>query len=177
MALGAVLLVGVVALAVVLTHARGSATATTPAITVPGGRVAIANVTLSANTRKGRSAISLQLANGTAGQIALTSVSSSVATSSMLHFDTNMCQGNSAMIHLNEIDVTPNHVQVLGYRNQGAMLAGLRQTLTPGQRVEVTVTWRDARGARQSQTVAALVVKPPANLHLGSSGMPGMPGM
>jgi copper(I)-binding protein len=175
--LGAGLLVVGLVLAVSYTHTAGLPQDATPTIAVPHGRVAIAKVTLSANHQKGRSAVSLQLANGTDGQIAVTSVSATVATAAMLHFDADMCQNNSTMTPLREIDVAAGHVQVLGYRNQGAMLGGLRQTLLPGQHVEVTVAWRDARGARQSQTVTALVVKPPANLHLGSSGMPGMPGM
>jgi copper(I)-binding protein len=144
---------------------------------VTKGQLTVSHVTITVNVKGARSAVSMQLANGLSKSIALLSIKSPVARGAMMHFDSNMCQGNSTMIKLAEVDISSGHVQVFGYKHEGAMLAGLEESLRIGQRIPLTLTWQTSNQAISQTNIVATVVKPPSHLHLGPSAMPGMPGM
>jgi copper(I)-binding protein len=122
------------------------------------------NVTVTAASTQGESAVAMTIHNDTSGPISLMSVASPLSSMNMLYYDTNMCQGNTAMTWLANIFISQNQIQLLGYQNQGVMLSRLHQNLKVGTLVSLQVkysdfsTWHDV-------TVQARVVPPPKGLH------------
>jgi copper(I)-binding protein len=88
----------------------------------------------------------------------------------MIDYDTNMCQGNHAMMQLANILITGGHTQQLGYKFQGAMLRQLKEKLTKGETIPVVITWSNFQKVH-SVTVEAKVVAPPKNLNFGMTSM------
>jgi copper(I)-binding protein len=88
----------------------------------------------------------------------------------MIDYDTNMCQGNHAMMQLANILIIGGHTQQLGYKYQGAMLRQLKVKIVKGETIPVVVTWSNFQTAH-SVTIEAKVVAPPKNLNFGMSSM------
>ena len=126
-------------------------------------RVSVTGVTVTAARAHGASAVVLTFRNGSPGPVSLTSVTSSVASRSMIDFDDNMCQGNQMMTWLGNILVPARHTQLLGYRNQGAMLYQLRRDLVAGTTITLTLHWTNF-SAPVTTVVRARVVAPPKGL-------------
>lgn len=134
------------------------------------GKVAISSVTVTAAVRGSDSAVVLHLHNGTAKPLLLLSIKSPAAARHMIGYDTNMCQGNQAMVALANILVIAGNTQNLGYRFQGAMLGGVRRSLLIGQRVPLVITWSDFSVVHKTN-ITATVVKPPKGLRFIMTGM------
>ena len=132
--------------------------------------VVIANVSVTAALAGRESAVVMDFENQGNSPISLLSVTSAAATSSMIDYDANMCQGNHAMVPLANIFVNANHAQQLGYQYQGAMLSGLRQNLSRGERITLVVTWSDFAVVHHS-TVMAKVVAPPKGIKFTMGNM------
>ncbi len=88
----------------------------------------------------------------------------------MIDYDTNMCQGNNAMMQLANILIIGGHTQLLGYKYQGAMLRQLKETIVKGETIPVVITWSNFQ-TTHSVTVEARVVSPPKYLNFGMSTM------
>lgn len=129
------------------------------------------SATLTASTAGGDSALSVSLVNNTSETILISGFSSMVASSSMLFYDANMCQGNTAAKALSSISMAPGQTQNLGYKFQGAMLGSLKSALEVGQKVAVTLMWSDSSKTTHSLHVEATVVSPPRGLNFRMSGM------
>ncbi len=157
------------AAAVTLSH-HAPATTTSPALTAVPANLHITNVTVTAARVRGESAVTMSIGNDTGGPISLMNVTSPVSSMNMLYYDTNMCQGNTAMTWLPNILISSHQVQLLGYRNQGVMLSRLQESLKVGQRVPLRIKYSDFSSAR-TITVDALVVAPPKGLHFLMSAM------
>lgn len=145
------------------------------ALAVPGspvgaaqnkGGIVISRATVTAAKAKGDSAIVLSITNNSSGVISLLSVTSPDSKASMIDYDTNMCQGNHAMMEVANILITAGHKQELGYKYQGAMLRELRTPLVKGQTVPLVITWSDFQKV-ETATVEAKVVAPPRHLDFG----------
>lgn len=132
--------------------------------------VVVTGATVTAAKAGGPTAVVVKIDNTSSGPITLLRLTSPVAAQHMIGYDTNMCQGDHAMIQLTNILITSGHTQKLGYRYQGAMLWGLHRALTKGETIPLTVTWSNFQHL-QSVTVEARVVKPPAHINFGMSGM------
>jgi len=139
--------------------------------------ILVKGATLTAAIVGGSTAISLSLTNNQGTKILLTDISSPIASSSMIFYDANMCQGNNAMMPLQNIAVSSGNTQLLGYKYQGATLSGLSRTLKIGEKDPLTVEWTDADGVPQTLQVLANVVAPPKGLDLSTTKMAAMPGM
>ena len=139
--------------------------------------ILVKGATLTAAGVGGSTAISLSLTNNQGTKILLTDISSPIASSSMIFYDANMCQGNNAMMPLQNIAVSSGNTQLLGYKYQGATLSGLSRTLKIGEKDPLTVEWTDADGVPQTLQVLANVVAPPKGLDLSTTKMAAMPGM
>jgi len=139
--------------------------------------ILVKGATLTAARVGGSTAISLSLTNNQGTKILLTDISSPIASSSMIFYDANMCQGNNAMMPLQNIAVSSGNTQLLGYKYQGATLSGLSRTLKIGEKDPLTVEWTDADGVPQTLQVLANVVAPPKGLDLSTTKMAAMPGM
>jgi len=137
----------------------------------------VKGATLTAARVGGSTAISLSLTNNQGTKILLTDISSPIASSSLIFYDANMCQGNNAMMPLQNIAVSSGNTQLLGYKYQGATLSGLSRTLKIGEKDPLTVEWTDADGVPQTLQVLANVVAPPKGLDLSTTKMAAMPGM
>lgn len=138
---------------------------------------AITGATLTAATKNGDSAITLSLHNPLSENVLLQSVSSSIASGSMIFYDSNMCQGNTTMKPLANILVGAQQSQSLGYKYQGAMLSGLKQPLVVGSSVTLTLTWSENGASMHTESFIARVVAPPKGLHFDNSAMSPMSGM
>jgi copper(I)-binding protein len=112
----------------------------------------------------------MSISNDSKGPISLISISSPDTSTSMIDYDTNMCQGSHAMMQLANILITSGHQQALGYKYQGAMLRGVKEQLLKGQSIPVVITWSNFQTAR-SVTIEAKVVAPPRHLDFGMSSM------
>jgi copper(I)-binding protein len=88
----------------------------------------------------------------------------------MIDYDTNMCQGNNAMVQLANILIVGGHTQKLGYKYQGAMLRQLKKKIVNGETIPVVVTWSNFQNAR-SVTIEAKVIAPPRYLNFGMISM------
>jgi copper(I)-binding protein len=88
----------------------------------------------------------------------------------MIDYDTNMCQGNHAMMQLADIYITGGHTQQLGYKFQGAMLRQLKEGIAKGETIPVVITWSNFQNAH-SVTKMAKVVAPPKYLNFGMTSM------
>lgn len=139
--------------------------------------ILVKGATLTAAGVGGSTAISLSLTNNQGTKILLTDISSPIASSSLIFYDANMCQGNNAMMPLQNIAVSSGNTQLLGYKYQGATLSGLSRTLKIGEKDPLTVEWTDADGVPQTLQVLANVVAPPKGLDLSTTKMAAMPGM
>jgi copper(I)-binding protein len=147
--------------------AAGAAPATASA---PPG-VTFSRVTVTAAASGHRSAVVMYIDNRTGGPISLMSVTSPVSGTAMIYYDDNMCQpSNTMMTALSNILISAGHVQELGYRYQGAMLGGLRQTLVKGSSVPLVVRWTNFQRVK-TVTVTAKVVAPPKGLEFHMSPM------
>ncbi len=132
--------------------------------------VVLSRITVTAARIHGDSAISMSISNDSRGPISLISISSPETSTSMIDYDTNMCQGNHAMMLLSNILITSGHKQELGYKYQGAMLRGVREQLVKGETIPVVITWSNFQTAR-SMTIEAKVVAPPRHLNFGMTSM------
>lgn len=166
--------VGVIALvgAVGLNMNTGKKSAqTSPSTTVSGtSGIRFANVTVTAASAHGESAVAMTIINKSDGPISLMTVTSPLSSMNMLYYDTNMCQGDTAMTWLANIFISQNQVQLLGYQNQGVMLARLHQDLKVGTTVPLQVKYSNFSTAR-IVTLQARVVAPPKGLHFHLSAM------
>jgi copper(I)-binding protein len=133
-------------------------------------QITITKATATAAKLNGQSAVVLTLRNVTKGPITLFSVKSSVANKDMIFYDTNMCQGNHAMVPLSNILITAGNTQKLGYEYQGAMLWQLKKPLTTGEKIPLTITWDNFRSVH-TMTIEAKVIKPPKNIDFAMSSM------
>lgn len=145
-------------------------TATTDSSAASVHHVIISDVTVTAAKAEGQSAVVMSIDNTSNSPISLLSVTSPASRMSMIYFDTNMCQGNHAMIWLTNILIMGGHVQELGYQYQGAMISELRQPLVKGSRVPLTITWSDFQHPH-TVTVEAKVVAPPKHLRFHMTPM------
>lgn len=91
----------------------------------------------------------------------------------MIDYDTNMCQGNHAMMKLPNILIYSGHSQHLGYQYQGAMLRQVKSKIVKGETIPIVISWTNF-GSAHSAIVEAKVVSPPRYLNFGMSGMSGM---
>ena len=132
--------------------------------------LAVSHVTVTAATARGDSAVVMSLTNDTSGPISLISVTSPRSQSSMIDYDTNMCQGNHAMMMLANILISGGLTQKLGYSYQGAMLRELKVPLVKGQSIPLVIRWSNFQKSRV-MTVEAKVVAPPRYLNFGMSSM------
>lgn len=135
-----------------------------------GNDVVISRVTVTAAKVHGDSAVVMSIANNSGQPISLISVTSSVAETSMIDYDVNMCQGNHEMTLIANILITGRRTQELGYRYQGAMLRQLKTSIVKGGTIPLVVTWSDFNKVH-SETVDARVVKPPKHLFFGMTAM------
>ena len=140
------------------------------AASAPKSDVVISRVTVTAAKINGDSAISMTIKNRSKGPISLVSITSPVAGLSMIDYDTNMCQGNHAMMMLSNIFITSDRTQVLGYKYQGAMLRLLKKDLVKGGTIPVDITWSNFQKAH-TVTIEAKVVAPPRHLKFGMMSM------
>ncbi len=152
-----------VALALVIAASLAAGLAPEVAPAGAATRVTVTGVTVTAARAHGSSAIVLTFRNGSSGPVSLTAVTSSVAGRSMIDFDDNMCQGNQMMTWLGNILVPARHTQLLGYRNQGAMLYQLRRDLVAGTTITITLHWTNF-SAPVTTVVRARVVAAPKGL-------------
>lgn len=136
-------------------------------------KVDVSHVTATAARSGGDSAISLSLTNNSGQALSLLSVTSSVAVSSMIDYDTNMCQGNHAMAVLPNILVIAGQTQLLGTKNQGAMLAGVRRALKIGDTIPIVLKWTNFHSV-VTKTIMATVVAAPKGLKFVMASMGGM---
>jgi len=144
---------------------------TSPSTTVSGtSGIRFANVTVTAASAHGESAVAMTIINKSDGPISLMTVTSPLSSMNMLYYDTNMCQGDTAMTWLANIFISQNQVQLLGYQNQGVMLARLHQDLKVGTTVPLQVKYSNFSTAR-IVTLQARVVAPPKGLHFHLSAM------
>jgi len=132
--------------------------------------VVISHVTVTAAKIHGNSAIVMTIANNSGEPISLISVTSSVAKTSMIDYDVNMCQGNHEMTLIANILITSRRTQELGYKYQGAMLRELKSSIAKGGTIPLVVTWSDFNKVH-TETVEAKVVKPPKHLFFGMTAM------
>ncbi len=140
------------------------------AATTSKGGVVISHVTVTAANAEGDSAVSMTITNDSKGPISLFSIASPATKTSMIDYDTNMCQGNHAMMELANILIIGGHTQQLGYQYQGAMLRRLKKKIVKGETIPIVITWSNFSMA-QSVTIEAKVVKPPRYLNFGMSSM------
>ena len=138
--------------------------------------ISFSHVTVTASKAHGNSAVSMTIENNSKEVISLYSITSSVTRSSMIDYDTNMCQGNHAMMALANIVIYSGHSQHLGYQYQGAMLRHVKDKIVKGETIPIVISWTNF-GSPHSATVEAKVVAPPRYLNFGMSGMSGMSGM
>ena len=132
--------------------------------------VVLSRVTVTAAKAQGNSAVSMTITNNARGPISLISVTSPDTGTGMIDYDTNMCQGNHAMMQLANILIIGGHTQALGYKYQGAMLRQLKKKLVKGETIPVVITWSNFQKAH-SVTVEAKVVSPPRHLNFGMTSM------
>ena len=139
--------------------------------TVPlDGKVSVADATVTSAAKNGMSAVSMNFSNGMKGPIDIVSVTAPLAKIGMLHYDQNMCQGNSTMVRIPNVVDPSGNLLAFSTRGFGAMLMGLHRGITSHQKLELDVTWADPTGRRHLSIVDAVVVPPPAHIHFGSSG-------
>ncbi len=112
----------------------------------------------------------MSISNDSKGPISLLSISSPDTSASMIDYDTNMCQGNHAMMLLSNILITSGRQQALGYKYQGAMLRDVKERFAKGATIPVVITWSNFRTAH-SVTVEARIVAPPRHLNFGMASM------
>lgn len=132
--------------------------------------IVLSRVTVTAANLRGDSAISMTIANTSSNPISLLSITSPDTKTSMIDYDTNMCQGNNAMMQLANILIIGGHTQQLGYKYQGAMLRQLKEKIVKGETIPVVITWSNFQ-TTHSVTVEAKVVAPPKYLNFGMTSM------
>jgi len=141
-----------------------------------GLKVSGASVTAAAVGKS--SAVALTIKNPLKKNIIVTGIHSAEASASMIFFDSNMCQGNTIMTPLSDILIAPGERQNFGFKYQGAMISGLKHSLSVGQEVQLTINWNEQGGTSQSELVLAHVIKAPIGLNFGNGTAPmNMPGM
>jgi copper(I)-binding protein len=165
--LGVVALVAVAGVAMTSTGTPSQSSNTV--VSGPSGLL-FTNVTVTAASTQGESAVAMTIHNNTSGPISLMNVASPLSSMNMLYYDTNMCQGNTAMTWLANIFISQNQIQLLGYQNQGVMLARLHQNLKVGTVVPLQVKYSNF-STSHVVTVQARVVAPPKGLHFHLSVM------
>jgi copper(I)-binding protein len=132
--------------------------------------LSVAHVTVTAANARGNSAVAMSVTNNAAGPISLISVTSPRSRLSMIDYDTNMCQGNHAMMLIANILISGRYTQKLGYTYQGAMLRQLKVPLVKGESIPLVITWSNFQQS-YTLTVKAKVVAPPKHLNFGMSTM------
>ncbi len=150
-------------LTIALAVLAGASSLASASVMPVGQKVELSRATVTL-TKNGESAVVVTISNKSKKPIELLSITSPSASSEMLYFDTNMCQGNQMMTYLPNIVIPGGHSQSLGYKYQGAMLSGIRQSLKVGDTVVLEVKWSQANGQDQTAFVNATVVKPPKHL-------------
>jgi copper(I)-binding protein len=130
----------------------------------------VSRVTVTAANARGDSAVVMSLTNTTSGPISLVSVTSPRSRLSMIDYDTNMCQGNHAMMMLSNILISGGFTQKLGYSYQGAMLRELKAALVKGETIPLVITWTNFQRSR-TMTVQAKVVAAPSDIDFGMSAL------
>ena len=150
-------------LVIALVILAGGASVASAGIIPVGQKVELGRATVTATTN-GESAVVITITNKSTKPIELLSITSTSASSQMLYFDTNMCQGNQSMTYLPNIVIAGGHSQRLGYKYQGAMLSGIHQSLTIGDILVLKIKWSQANGQYQTAFVNATVVSPPKHL-------------
>lgn len=136
--------------------------------------IVVKDATLTAAHKGGLSAISLKLTNTSDVTIWITSVTSPLAPSDMIDYDTNMTEKSSDMLVDSKIKVRAGHTLALGWHGQGAMLGSITKSFRKGLKVPLTITWHTtAHSQARHVTFEAVVVKPYTTIYFGSS-MSGM---
>jgi copper(I)-binding protein len=136
--------------------------------------IVIKDATLTAANKGEPSAISLKLTNTSDKTIWITSVSSPLAPSDMIDYDTNMTLKSSDMLVDSKIKVRAEHTVALGWQGQGAMLGSISKKFRKGMKVPLTITWHATSDSlTRHVTFEAVVVKPSKTIYFGSS-MSGM---
>lgn len=133
-------------------------------------RLEISDVTVTASSSHGDSAVVMSLVNSTGGPISLMSVSSPLASMGMQFHDANMRQNDSTMTWQSDILTGSAATQHLGNQNDGVELSVLDADLKVGAHVPLEVTYSDFSTSR-TITVNARVVAPPTGLHFNMSAM------
>jgi len=131
----------------------------------------ITGATLTTANAGGDSALSVTLRNTSSQTLYITGIGSSIARSSMIFYDSNMCQGDSAMIPLQNIAVSPGTTQKLGYKYQGAMLAALTTKLQLDGSAPIQLSVKDSKNHFTTFSFKARIVSAPKGLRFAMSGM------
>jgi copper(I)-binding protein len=131
----------------------------------------ITGATLTTANAGGDSALSVILRNTSSQTLYMTGIGSSIARSSMIFYDSNMCQGDSAMIPLQNIAISSGATQKLGYKYQGAMLGALTTKLKLGGSAPMQLSVKDSKNHLSTFTFKAKIVDAPKGLHFAMSGM------
>jgi len=131
----------------------------------------ITGATLTTANAGADSALTVTLRNTSSHTLYITGIGSSIARSSMIFYDSNMCQGDSAMIPLQNIAVSPGTIQKLGYKYQGAMLGALTTKLQLDGSAPMQINVKDSKNRFSTLTFKAKIVSPPKGLHFAMSGM------
>ena len=139
--------------------------------------ITISDATVTSSVAGGDTAISIKIHNASKNGILVTEISSPQASSSMIFYDANMCQGNTTMSQLSNIAISAGSTQTLGYKYQGAMLSGVVKVLTIGEKIPLVIHWTDVKNINHIANFSAMVVKPPLGLHFAMPAMAGMSGM
>jgi copper(I)-binding protein len=136
--------------------------------------IVIKDATLTTANKGDPSAISLKLTNTSDVTIWITSVSSPLAPSDMIDYDTNMTSKSSDMLVDSKIKVRAGHTIALGWHGEGAMLGSISEKFRKGMKVPLTIAWHTASNSfTRHVTFEAVVVKPSQTIYFGSS-MSGM---
>jgi copper(I)-binding protein len=136
--------------------------------------IVIKDATLTAANKGALSAISLKLTNTSDKTIWITSVSSPLAPSDMIDYDTNMTAKSSDMLVDSKIKVRAGHTITLGWYGQGAMLSSISKKFRKGMKVPLIIAWHTtSKSFTHHLTFEAVVVKPSKTIYFGSS-MAGM---
>jgi copper(I)-binding protein len=125
--------------------------------------VSFSRATVTAAPLGGDSAIVIKISNHSKSPIDIVQIDSPVAESSMIGFDSNMCNGSGQMIPLRNVLIPAGSSQKFGYRFQDIMLQRLTKKLEVGDQVVFTINWSNFQRPLTTRIIAT-VVKPPSGL-------------
>ena len=126
--------------------------------------VSWATATVTSGPARHNSAVSMVVVNGSAHAMVITSISSSVAATGMLHVDRNLCDPHEVMTTLSTMEISAHRGVHLGLHGAGAMLMNVQSSLHRGAHVTLVVRWLDGAGTRHVSEVDATVIPAPAHL-------------